>query len=110
MEQPPGFVAQEECGLVYKLHQSLYGIKQSPHPCKSFKSKRSEVDHSVFYCHTFPKKCVCLIVYVHDIVITGNNVTKISQIKLHVHNQVQTKDLESLQYFLGIELAQSKVL
>jgi len=28
-----------------------------------------------------PEKYVCLIVYVHDIVITWNNTTKISQIK-----------------------------
>ena len=30
MEQPPGFVAQGEFGLVCKLRRSLYGLKQSP--------------------------------------------------------------------------------
>jgi len=30
MEQPLGFVAQEEYDLVCKLCQSLYGLKQSP--------------------------------------------------------------------------------
>ena len=29
MEQPPGFVAQGESGLVCKLRWSLYGMKQS---------------------------------------------------------------------------------
>ena len=30
MEQPPGFVAQGEFGLVCRLRRSLYGLKQSP--------------------------------------------------------------------------------
>ena len=30
MEQPLGFVAQEESGLVCRLRRSLYGLKQSP--------------------------------------------------------------------------------
>ncbi|RVX01611.1 Retrovirus-related Pol polyprotein from transposon TNT 1-94 [Vitis vinifera] len=30
MEQPPGFVAQRESGLVCKLRRSLYSLKQSP--------------------------------------------------------------------------------
>ncbi|EOX99943.1 Cysteine-rich RLK (RECEPTOR-like protein kinase) 8 [Theobroma cacao] len=30
MEQPPGFVAQGECGKVCYLRKSLYGLKQSP--------------------------------------------------------------------------------
>ena len=30
MEQPFGFVAQGESGLVCRLHRSLYGLKQSP--------------------------------------------------------------------------------
>ena len=30
MEQPPGFVAQGESGLVCRLRRSLYSLKQSP--------------------------------------------------------------------------------
>ena len=30
MEQPPGFVAQGESGLVCKLRCLIYGLKQSP--------------------------------------------------------------------------------
>jgi len=46
--------------------------------------------------------------YVNDIVITGNNVSRISQLKEHLCNNFQTKDLVSLKYFLGIEVVQSK--
>ncbi|RVW84338.1 Retrovirus-related Pol polyprotein from transposon RE2 [Vitis vinifera] len=50
MEQPPGFVAQGESGLV----------------C-------STADHSVFYHHNSLGQCIYLVVYVDDIVITGSD-------------------------------------
>jgi len=31
MKQPPGFVANGEFDLLYKLHRSLYDLKKSPH-------------------------------------------------------------------------------
>ena len=116
MEQPPGFVAQGEFVLVCKLRRSLYGLKQSPrawfgkfsHIVQNFGLKHSEADHSVFYYLTSPGKCVYLIVYVDDIVITGNDVGKISQLKEHLCHHFQTKDLGTLKYFLGIEVAKSK--
>ena len=60
MEQPPGFVAQGESGLVCKLHRSFYGLKQSPRAwfsrfslvVQEFGVIRSTIDHSVFYHHT----------------------------------------------------------
>ena len=48
------------------------------------------------------------MVYVDDIVITGNDQEKIPQLKEHLPSHFQTKDLEKLKYFLGIEVAQSK--
>ena len=40
----------------------------------------SEADHSVFYWHT-AQGCFCLIVYIHDIVITSSDDHGITQIK-----------------------------
>ncbi|RDX72319.1 hypothetical protein CR513_48216, partial [Mucuna pruriens] len=116
MEQPPGFVAQGESSLVCKLRRSLYGLKQSPRAwfgkfsqvVQNFRMTRSEVDDSVFYCHSSFGKCVYLVVYVDDIVITGNEDIKISQLKQYLFSHFQTKDLSHLKYFLGIEVAQSK--
>jgi len=47
------------------------------------------------------------MVYVDDIVITGNDATKIVQLKEHLFSHFQTKDLGYLKYFLGIEVSQS---
>jgi len=73
-----------------------------------FGLKRGEAIHSVFYCHTSPSKCVYLMVYIDDIVISGNDITRIAQLKKHLFSHFQTNDLGYLKYFLGIEVAQSK--
>jgi len=48
------------------------------------------------------------MVYVNDIVIKGNDTTRISQLKEHLFYHFQTKDLDYLKCFLGIEMDQSK--
>ena len=116
MEQPPGFVAQGESRLVCRLHKSLYGLKQSPRAwfarfsqvIQQFGMVRSEADHSVFYKHSSSNKYIYLVVYVDDIIITGNDYENINNLKQHLFQHFQTKDLGRLRYFLGIEVAQSK--
>ena len=67
--------------MVCRLRCSFYGLKQSPQAwfgrfssvVKEFCMTRSTVDHLVFYYHTSLGQCIYLIVYVDDIVITGND-------------------------------------
>ena len=49
-----------------------------------------------------------LIVYVDDIIITGENTRGIEELKTFLQGQFHTKDLGQLRYFLGIEVARSK--
>ena len=69
---------------------------------------QSTVDHSVFYHHTSSRQCIYLIVYVDNIVITGNDQDGIQRLKPHLFNHFQIKDLGKLKNFLGINIAQSK--
>jgi len=117
MEQPPGFVAQgESFGLVCRLRKSLYGLKQSPRAwfdkfsnvVHQFGMTRSGANHSIFYRHS-SVGCIYLVVYVDDIVLTCNDHHDISQVKQHLCQHFQTKDLGKLIYFLGIEVAQSSI-
>ncbi len=116
MEQPPGFVAQGETDLVCRLNKSLYGLKQSPRAwfgrfsavVVEFGLQQCGVDHSVFYGHSRAGKII-LIVYVDDIVITGDDNVGIQSLKSFLQTKFQTKDLGSLRYFLGIEVARSKM-
>ena len=115
MEQPPGFVAQGEYGKVCRLRKSSYGLKQSPRAwfgkfsqaIEKFGMQKSKSDHSVFYKKS-DGGIILLVVYVDDIVITGNDTTGISSLKSFLHTQFHTKDLGMLKYFLGVEVARSK--
>jgi hypothetical protein len=80
MEQPPGFVVQGEFGNVCRLRRSIYGLKQSPRAwfgrfsevVQKFGMQKSKCDHSVFYRNS-NTGLILLVVYVDDIVITGND-------------------------------------
>ncbi|KAH9733814.1 reverse transcriptase Ty1/copia-type domain-containing protein [Citrus sinensis] len=67
----------------------------------------SHADTSLFILH-FESNIVLLLVYVDDVIITGNN-SKIIQHIIHtLSSQFALKDLGSLNYFLGIEIKKFK--
>jgi len=49
-----------------------------------------------------------VLVYVDDIIITGNDDLAIHQLKQFIENKFFIKDLGKLKYFFGIEVARSK--
>ena len=103
MEQPPGFVAQGEIGRVCHLRKSLYGLKQSPHAwfgkfskvVEKFGMQKSKPYHFVFYRNS-QAGIILLVVYVVDIIITGDDIAGISSLKSFLHGQFHTKDLGML--------------
>ncbi|CAL5365935.1 unnamed protein product [Camellia sinensis] len=115
VDPPPGF--DEHFGSkVCKLKKSLYGLKQSPRAwferfTQSVKNQgyvEAQSDHTMFIKHSNDGKIAILIVYVDDIILTGDNVTKMDRLKKSLALEFEIKDLESLKYFLGMEVARSK--
>lgn len=73
---------------------------------KNFGMVRCASDHSIIYRHISPKKkCIYLVVYVDDIVITGSDQDGIAHLKKYLFSHFQIKTLRLLWHFLGIEVA-----
>uniref|UniRef100_A0A5B6Z677 Putative polyprotein n=1 Tax=Davidia involucrata TaxID=16924 RepID=A0A5B6Z677_DAVIN len=114
MEMPPGFSSQTTNGKVCRLKKALYGLKQSPRAwfgrfhkaMVKIGYKQSNADHTLFIKRRGDMITV-LIVYVDDIVVTGNDSDEVSKLKVHLAREFEIKDLGSLRYFLGIEVARS---
>ena len=112
MHIPPGFETNQTYGKVLRLHRSLYGLKQSPRAWfDRFRQSmlkqgyyQGNADHTLFYKHDANKVAI-ILVYVDDIVITGNDLTEICSLKKYLAQEFEVKDLGQLRYFLGIEIS-----
>src|SRR3954471_11130553 len=114
MEIPPGFEDTQTVGKVCRLKRSLYGLKQSPRAWFDrfrlamilFDYCQSSSDHTLFIRRK-DSKTTLLIVYVDDIVLTGNDTGEISRLKEQLAEEFEIKDLGVLRYFLEIKVARS---
>ncbi|XP_071695611.1 uncharacterized protein [Rutidosis leptorrhynchoides] len=113
MSLPQGYFNKGET-KVCKLNKSLYGLKQAPRKwneklCNSLFENgfvQSKCDYSMFIKDKHDI-FVVLLVYVDDIVITGNNKAEIDSVKHFLKSKFLIKDLGLLKYFLGIEVVQT---
>lgn len=114
MKLPPGHPQSNDPDMVCKLHKSIYGLKQSP---RAWYAKLSSVleevgfhisnaDSSLFVRIGSAGKLVVLI-YVDDLIVTGDNIEEINSLKQALQIKFALKDLGILKYFLGIEMATS---
>ena len=121
MSLPPSFHSKGKCSsphssasLVCKLVKSLYGLKQTS---RQWNAKLSatilqlgfiqfEANHSLFV-HSNGDLFTTLLVYVDDMVLIGNDPGCIALVKLVLDQKFGIKDLGSLKYFLGLEIARS---
>ncbi|BBH02251.1 transposable element gene [Prunus dulcis] len=114
MDIPPGYNTTQT-GTVCRLRKALYGLKQSPRAwfgrftmaMKNNGFKQCNSDHTLFLKHR-KGKVTALIIYVDDMIITGNDKQEISQLQDYLATEFEMKDLGGLKYFLGIEVARSQ--
>ncbi|KAJ9542860.1 hypothetical protein OSB04_029366 [Centaurea solstitialis] len=109
--QPPGYSDPHFPDHVCQLKKALYGLKQAPRAwfyCLSaflaqlgFRCCQTDTSLFVF---TRRKYTLYLLVYVDDIIFTGNNSELIHNIISHLEKEFSIKDLGKLNYFLGLEV------
>ena len=113
MDLPPGcMVSEKQCQKVCKLKKSLYRLKQSPRAwfgrftksMRAFGYRQSNSDHTLFLKKQHGK-ITTLIVYVDDMVVTGNDPEERKALQNYLSREFEMKDLGSLKYFLGIEVS-----
>ncbi|KAK1410403.1 hypothetical protein QVD17_36940 [Tagetes erecta] len=113
MTPPEGYYDKSET-KVCKLIKSLYGLKQASRQWNKKLTntlvdigfKQSNSDYSLFVKSVNGVVCI-LLVYVDDIILTGNDLVEIEKIKSCLSQRFLIKDLGKLKYFLGIEVLES---
>ena len=116
MEIQPGFDNQVSANKVCKLKKCLYGLKQSLRTWFGRSNKsvakygyaQCQADHTLFVKPNSGGKITILIVYVDDIILTGDDSDEIFKLKRMLATEFEIKDLGTLRYFLGMKVARSK--
>ena len=112
MLPPPGLSSPS--GLVCYLRRALYGLKQAPRAWFArFSSAVTAVGFQpsphdpALFVHSSPRGRTLLLLYVDDMIITGDDPSHVAFVKHHLQQQFQMTDLGQLSYFLGLEVTSS---
>ncbi|GJS33604.1 ribonuclease H-like domain-containing protein [Tanacetum coccineum] len=114
MKPPEGYFTSDN--NVCRLKRSLYDLKQAPRQWNAKLTStliendfsQSKSDYSL-YTKSDKEVFLALLVYVDDIIITGNNFSEIEKFKVFLKSKFMIKDLGKLKYFLGIEIVDTKI-
>ncbi|KAK2417007.1 secreted RxLR effector protein [Trifolium repens] len=111
MTQPEGFDIPNEAHKICKLQRSIYGLKQAS---RSWNLRFDETvtkygfikneDEPCVYKKVSGSKIVFLVLYVDDILLIGNDVSTLQQVKTWLGNCFSMKDLGEAAYILGIRI------
>lgn len=114
MEQPQGLKDSSFPNHVCRLHKSLYGLKQAPRAWyERFLSfliglgfLPNFADASLFV-HFHKGSITIILLYVDDLVLTGNDNQYMSSLLSHLNLVFDMKYLGPLHHFLGVEVSRT---
>ena len=108
MDPPSGF-EQRFGSRMYKLKKSLYSLKQSPRAwfekfirfAKKQSYNQAQTHHTMFIKHSGDGRVTFLIVYVDDIILTGDDLKEMNLLKASLASEFEIKDLGSIAQILS---------
>eukprot|EP00253_Pinus_taeda_P006946 PITA_06946 len=108
MSQPEGFAVKGHEYKVCKLVKSLYGLKQALRPwyekltehLLKLNFKHYDLDDATLFVKKVGKTILYLVVYVDDLLMTGNNESYIASIKKELGKSFEMNDLGYVHYYL----------
>ena len=109
MEIPPGFPFAGNSSKVCKINKALYGLKQAPKEWYDrintwlLQQTRSENDPNLYFSDKNGKLTI-LLLYVDDLLITGDNQEEISRLKCALQEEFEMTDLGEANNYLGAEI------
>ena len=111
MTVPLGMKNSENSDLVCHLKKSIYGLKQASRQwnqkltsvLSSHGFVQSRADYSLFV-KKYESDFTAILIYVDDLLITGNSLSDIQNIKTILNDTFTIKDLGDARFFLGMEL------
>ena len=115
MKAPLGFSSDYKQSKGCNPKKAFYGLKQCPRAwfgrfttaMTKFGYKQSNSDHTLFLKKQ-KGRITCLIIYIDDMIITGDDKDEINTLKKQLSSEFEMKDLGQLKYFLGIEVLRSE--
>ena len=115
MRQPPAFLDKDRPNHVCRLRKPIYGLKQAPRSwylslnqhLLSSGFTNSTSDASLFI-HCRGPIITYVLIYVDDILVTGNDAAFVDQVLQMFAARYSIKDPTDLHYFLGIQATRTK--
>ncbi|KAL0402063.1 UNVERIFIED_CONTAM: Retrovirus-related Pol polyprotein from transposon RE2 [Sesamum latifolium] len=111
MDQPEDFTAIGEEQKVYRLQRSIYGLKQAS---RSWNKYFDEVIRGYDFIKNDYDPCIYkkisgssvayLVLYVDDILLIGNDVKMLGDLKAWLSTQFSMKNMGEASYILGIKI------
>ena len=115
MKQPEGVLVKGKQELVWKLKLSLYGLKESPRIwyqkfdtyILSLGFVRRKFDHYI-YSKEEGGCFIYVALYVDDMLLIGNNMDAIKEVKKQLSSKFNMKDLGATNFILGMYIKRDR--